>query len=72
MLQRMMEDSHHECMVKWARERGWKIVCSSAPKVDGTSREDYAVRVGGLVVDDPRGGRAGWSLVVRPLAEGEE
>lgn len=63
----MLDQSHDKFMQDWAARNGWTILDSSTP--DRPSKQQYAADHGGIVVPDPRGGKAGNTLIVKPIKE---
>lgn len=65
MKQFMLDQAHQTFLDNWAATQGVKILDCSSPDVD--SQREYAVRVGGRVVADPRASRSGQTMVVRDI-----
>lgn len=60
----ILDQADNQFMRDWAARNGWVILDSSTP--DRPSKHQYAADNGGTVVPDPRAGRAGNTLVVKP------
>lgn len=63
----MLDQSQAQFMSDWAARNGWVILDSSTP--DRPSKQQYASDHGGIVVPDPRGGKAGNTLIIKSLEE---
>lgn len=62
----MLDQAHQLFLKDWAAKQGVEILdCGGGPDNDFT--QEYAKRVGGRVVADPRAGRPANVLVVREL-----
>ncbi len=62
-----LDQASSEFMNKWAQNNGWVIIDSSTP--DRASKQQYAADCGGVVVQDPRAGMTGNTLIVKPLQD---